>query len=553
MYNLRDDIFDDLQLHEWRNDDYAITYELEEIYNKAEEIKKFLDGYKVESDFVLDDLINFFVLKKIVYLSSTQFTCDDERMKTINEVFEICQQKYHELNGMKKQRIAFYNLHIQDVIDNDKKKNNHKPMLFEYCCEDIKLFAKQISEEVFATIFKFNPYYMLKDVDFVVALLKQHPALEKVLCDSENLEVFFENCMKQYKELATKKKSSTKEYRFHNLRTGVIDYVSRKIETMTNELKEKQDDQHVLFMSISIEKYINFLHDIESDKYNIYSSYIKPVKEIEINWIKKKGQTISYDIPFNEIKKQFDSEQSWELKLLSLTHIYNKNKKRLEHQISEILRQKNALTDIFQTSTKHNKNFTPSRLNSLQLLLTMESLAIRYYSGKDKEHYQFFVGSIMGFLKEIAQKIGFDVSEMEGDMNFWSFNYFNYIFIKENRKYNSLISLDCSIKMIEKILRKVYIQEKKKQHEFFDEHYLTLGNFLEDNYLRNVLTEEVVMLLNYYLRTDVDDEKSPVGLNLRNNIMHNYQIDPQTFDENYGLLGVWLLISVVNALFVYYY
>lgn len=551
MSNLRDDVFDMLRLNELSKNDLAITYELEEIYNNADEIEKFVENYDIPESFSLDDLINFFVLKKVVYLSSIDFVCDDERRKTINKIFEVCSCKFHEMEKLKKQRIDFYNLHMQDIIENDKSKNNYKPMLLEHCCLDIKSFMKQILENTFSIILECNPYYFLKDVEFVVKLLQYYPNLEATLYDGEILEAFFDPCMKEYAELITKK--SNKKFLFGELRQSVIAYVANRIEEIVKTVTNDQDNQHLISLSIAVEKYVSFLSKVQSEKYNDYSSYLGPVKEIESNWIKKYGQTFSFEIPADKIIEQIDKEQSWEIKLLGLTHTYNKSNKKLEHQISYILRTPNALTDLFETSTKHNSNFTPTRIRSLDMLFIVMRIAIGRYSGKDNKSYKLFVNSLASFLGEIATKIGYDTSEAENDMNFWSFNYYGYIFCSDNKHYRSLISLDCSIKFIEKILRKVFIYERKKRREFFDESFITLGQILEDDYVGDVLTQDVIKFLNYYLLKDIDDKRDSVGLNLRNKVMHNYDICITTFDENYGYLGAWLLTSVINSLFIYYH
>ena len=80
-----------------------------------------------------------------------------------------------------------------------------------------------------------------------------------------------------------------------------------------------------------------------------------------------------------------------------------------------------------------------------------------------------------------------------------------------------------------------------------------MGQILEDDYVGDVLTQDVIKFLNYYLLKDIDDKRDSVGLNLRNKVMHNYDICITTFDENYGYLGAWLLTSVINSLFIYYH
>src|SRR5699024_6718311 len=108
-----------------------------------------------------------------------------------------------------------------------------------------------------------------------------------------------------------------------------------------------------------------------------------------------------------------------------------------------------------------------------------------------------------------------------------------------------------NIKLIERLLRIIYISEKKEANSFYNPDKITLGILLDyydkNNPLIKILSVELMQYLSYCLIKDKDEKGREVGMNLRNSIAHD-NFDHEKFSYSNGIFSLLLLTSAINAL-----
>ena len=150
---------------------------------------------------------------------------------------------------------------------------------------------------------------------------------------------------------------------------------------------------------------------------------------------------------------------------------------------------------------------------------------------EDKELSELFFYNLTKVLEYISNDYNLDYKNLSIELN-GIIDSIVYLFSIDNTYpfYRTfcfgLSQTICSY--IEKILRKVYIEKFDDKVFYISESKLTLGSLLRDSRIEKILGDKFTSILmfeiHYILESDNGLEKK-IGMNLRNKLMHNHDID----------------------------
>lgn len=536
----------DLQYRQYSDKDLANPHELNIVNMHVDEVKAYFSSYDFDSAYSLGNIADYCLVTKIEKWNFKSYLADEYK-----DTFDKIQQYFKEIRAKFSEKNIVLFLNNYDFT-------GPKDFWYDLCFSIYSIlpkFYKSLTEETYTRAINKEPYLVLDSYDEYKSVFKKFPSLYSTLFSEGNLAAFLEHRMESLIRIGANI--------CINANFPSAD-VRSKIQDAFDKLGEKilanTDIELALRYEIIYKSVLKFFKAISSPKYNYYYERQHVVDELERKWLGKKGQTFSYEIPFSEIKKQFDNPTiPWYLKQIMLTHSRNSKKENVEHFCVHAMQiGRTSLTELVSTNIDTNDHFGIMTQQLIGIYNNIYCNALNYYIAKPEKWGNFY-NNTENILLYVFKTINEDITQVQRQLQILDKKGKEYLFNKELKKEEKQdLAIDftqINIKLIERILRIIYTAEKKETNSFYNPDKLTLGILLnyydENNPLVKILTVELMQYLSYCLIRDKDEKGREIGMNLRNSIAHD-NFDYDKFNNANGILALLLLTSAINALFLYY-
>lgn len=518
---------------------------MNEIINTFEKQKEYFKNYNFQDAYIFDKIADYYLVKKIVYYS--------EYVKVIGGNFEIKMKPildfYKTIKSLYKIKniIDFYNDDFDFVIE----KNHYG--LSNVIIKDLPNYIKNLKEEVFNKVVDMFSFFILTNMEIYNKVFKKYNSLYSILFSNKNLEMFSHYVYEEkvLQECVNFCKLENVEYK------EIQDKIIKMYVDLANSIIENEDKSKAMRNLILYKSILLFMQKIQYFDYNKYKVMQKKVENFSKQCLIENGIKIKIDIPYDNINSIInDKEISSEMKQIYLTH--NLHKGKFVHYSIEVINHKKNIYDMCEATCDVNENFTISVQNNLKYFHLIGSIMFGIYL-HNKNHYNDYIFNLRKFIKKVYMFFQIDLDVIQQRLYMWGKDLEQYCKIKDENDPNILYVeetfTDKTVKLIEKILKDIYIVRCEEKRIFCDSEKLTLGkltNCNEDNPLIDVLSKEFLHYIAYCVGEDVDSNQEHAGLKIRNDIGHVNDVDSNDKHSN-ACISLMLLTGVVNSLLLYCY
>lgn len=541
---LRDII--DLQFRQFSEDDFANPHELNIVNTHINEVKSYFSLYNFDSVYSLENFADYCLVSKIANWNFKSYLSVEYKA-----IFDVIQQYFKDIKSKFSEKNIAQFLNNYDFSMTDD-------FGYDFCYSIYSIlpkFYKSLAEESYKRAIIKQPYLVLDFYDEYKSVFKRFPSLYSTLFSVDNLELFLEHRMESLVKIGANICNNT------NFPSSDVKIeIQSAFDKLGQKILSNTDIELALRYQIIYKSVLKFFKTISSPKYNYYYERQHIVDELESKWLDEKGQTFSYEIPFSEIKKQFDNPTiPWYLKQIMLTHSRNSDQGDVEHYCVHAMRTgKNSLTELVSTNMDTNAHFGMMTQQLLGIYHNIYCNALNYYVS-NLEKWENFYNNTVNILLYVFKIVDSDISQINRQLRTLKNKGKEYLFNKklndEEKQDLAIEFTQINIKLIERLLRIIYISEKKEANSFYNPDKITLGILLDyydkNNPLIKILSVELMQYLSYCLIKDKDEKGREVGMNLRNSIAHD-NFDHEKFSYSNGIFSLLLLTSAINALFLYY-
>lgn len=535
-----------LQYRQYSEKDLANPHELNIVNMHIDEVKAYFSSYDFNSAYTLENIADYCLVTKIEKWDFKSYLTDEYK-----DIFDKVKQDFKDFKAKfcEKNVVLFLNNYDFTVP---------RDLGYDLCYAIYSIlpkFYQSLTEETYERAINKEPYLVLDSYDEYKSVFKKFPSLYAVLFSEDNLSAFLEHRMESLIRIGANI-CINKDFPSADVQNKIKD----AFDKLGKKILDNTDIELALRYQITYKSVLKFFKAISSSRYNYYDEHRYIVDDLNNRWLEEKGHSFSYEIPFDEIKKQFDNPSiPWYLKQIMLTHSRNSKKEKVEHfSVHAMQIGRKSLTELVSTNLDTNDHFGMMTQQLIGIYNNIYCNALNYYIS-NPEKWGSFYNNTENILLYIFKIINEDISQVQRQLQSLYKKGQEYLFNKELKEEDKQdVAIDftqINITLIECILRIIYIAEKKEANSFYNPDKLTLGILLNyydiNNPLTKILTVELMQYLSYCLIRDKDEKSREVGLNLRNSIAHG-NFDRDKFNNANGILALLLLTSAINALFLYY-
>ena len=478
-----------LQYRQFDEKDFANPCELDIVNTKIDEVKKFFSSYDFALPYTLENLADYCLVMKIANWNFRSFLSEEYK-----NIFDEIQQYFENIKKQFRVRNIVKFLNSFDFIFTDN---------FEYdlCVAIYNILPKyyqSLTEQTYKKAITNKPYLILDLYKEYQSVFKMYPVLYDVLFCDDNITSFLEHRTESLIKIGAKI--------CNNLNFPSTD-IKSKIEEAFDKLGEKilanTDIELALKYQIIYKNVLKFFKAIASPRYNYFEERQHLVDDLSNQWLEKNGHTFSYEIPFDEIKKQFDDPAiPWYLKQIMLTHSRNSKMGKVEHFCVEAMKSgRGSLTELISANIDTNDHFGMMTQRLIGIFNNIYCNVLNYYIS-DSEKWVNFYNNIENILMYIFKIVHEDFSQIQRQLQLIKNKGTEYLFNKELKEEDKQdVAIDftqINITLIECILRIIYIAEKKEANIFYNPDKLTLGILLNYYDINNPLTKILTVELMQY-------------------------------------------------------
>lgn len=535
-----------LQYRQYSEKDLANPHELNIVNRHIDEVRAYFSSYDFNAAYSLENIADYCLVTKIEKWDFKSYLTDEYK-----DIFDKVKQDFKDFKAKfcEKNIVLFLNNYDFTVP---------KDFGYDLCYAIYSIlpkFYKSLTEETYERAINKEPYLVLDLYDEYKSVFKKFPSLYAVLFSEDNLSAFLEHRMESLIRIGANI-CINKDFPS----TDVQNKIKDAFDKLGKKILDNKDIDLALRYQITYKSVLKFFKAISSPRYNYYDEHRHIVDSLNNQWLEEKGHSVSYEIPFHEIKKQFDNPTiPWYLKQIMLTHSRNSKEEKVEHFCVHAMQiGRTSLTELVSTNLDINDHFGAMTQQLISIYNNIYCNALNYYISHPEKWVNFY-NNTENILSYIFKIINENFSQIQRQLQSLYKKGQEYLFNKElneaDKQDAAIDFTQINITLIECILRIIYIAEKKEANSFYNPDKLTLGILLNyydiNNPLIKILTIELMQYLSYCLIRDKDEKGREVGLNLRNSIAHG-NFDRDKFNNANGILALLLLTSAVNALFLYY-
>lgn len=298
----------------------------------------------------------------------------------------------------------------------------------------------------------------------------------------------------------------------------------------------------------------NFLAELKHKKAIEFEQYLAKITKLEEKYIRLHGKEFMYEISVNQIIELLKLEKRWEFKILYLTHVFDRESKKIKSRL-EIDEKRNAsFSDIISSNVKINYFFSRSHQKYLNCEIFVGTAVVMnmFTDNALIEEYYKWYDAILNY---ICNRLEYKENDLYNDFGLLYQMIYNLFYRQgsiDNKIESALSYGPCMFicSLTEKLLRIVYKYEKQKE-EYINIDKYTLGELLSENndVIVKILGHIQVKHLRYFFLTDPDGK---VGLAYRNRLAHWRDFAPSDLNRGFVCKLFFLFMNVVNSIFVYY-
>lgn len=492
----------------------------------------------------IDDLLNYFAIKRIESFADSITTITDEANReiiwklteeagkiakkySIGTIIKYINNEYETLFGKSENGVTEISEDMHTVFF----------PLIEFCIK----YQTGISDEVFLFLAESKWFIYINYYDELKKkLLSSWDLFDKVFSPDNVLNMVRSHC----RDLLGIAKSIGESSADEKIKDAINERVFDSIVEVMKTVKERD----TIAYGDSVRRIRRYFSEIKYDQEKLanFEEAHNQFDQKLNDWMDKNGSVFSQSIPSDIADKIYNSDAEWIAKLLLCTHSYKG--KKLVSQFSHKPPKNNPLVDFVSHNIDTDEYFTYSKQQQIQISGGVgAALVLQTYSNEQYlNELSDWVGIVLG---TIAQRCKFDADDLFGD---FSAIIQSIQFVDAARKTHKdgygacLIYGSCVliISCIEKLLRLVY---KFENQIVLSDELIQLKGLLSNPIISKVLTEDLMKGIGFYL-----SRYGYVGLNYRNRLAHLSDIKMDEISDTLPHTFFYLYMCVVNGIFIYY-
>ncbi|MCL1944471.1 MAG: hypothetical protein FWF56_01515 [Firmicutes bacterium] len=538
LYILNNDWHDDIIFLQ-EIDCIAIREYFEQYNFNVDNIDGFIDYMFIflsckNKDSILTNIVklkpdNLFYRENIVEIIKEVLSC-------INSVFE----KFNFDNILK-----FVKANIDAILNND---------IIMHCGYEFvkKNFARLSTNEIKQVVECMYPFYIARDIKDFKKFFK---------ANKQVLQSFVEKYMtKEYLLVNIDKRSFEFHKAINNIDKDIskidLELFNQLLKTYEDVLEEK--DNAFQYHRILFDGY-DILKELKSTLYNDKPIIISKIEKLLSEWIEKTGFKINREVDVKILEDYWQIKKEPYIDILQLTHMpvkYDDGTNKIISQFDYVDFIKDTtekwqidLIEMCRDERMHNEYYTHRIVSDISLFTNIQQIMFfKYFSVKDRKRQFFEI--ILSIMKEIKSKLSIK-DDLQKD---WRFLAELFWFIKDNdnsvhQKAYCSSFIFYSLGFIEKLLRAIV--GKESNEEYANVMQLQLKQLLENEHVQLVLGKHHANALKYILSND-KGKYGKIGLDLRNNLVHQNKISPDIFEIILSRQILTYMTGIINSILVYY-
>lgn len=283
-----------------------------------------------------------------------------------------------------------------------------------------------------------------------------------------------------------------------------------------------------------------------------YENFQTKIETVGIEYFETYGHKIvSEPVDVSDFLKQLkESRLPVIVRFILLTHLYSKDVNNFVSIFENTMKTESPLTDsITHVGLESNEYFTPSRLMQIDYIMKLNTVFMKMML-VDEELFDMFFNNYYSVLSNLV---------VDGTLAEVDLHEFNGMcsMIKSILDLGEDIgfingSLYYGVSMListftEKLLRKLF-NKLKTIENYIDIKFQTIGTLLEYNDIKKYIGQDLSNVLKYFLSII---SGTRIGLNLRNNLMHN-NLDFDVMSIDLPVQMLFILTNLMNAIAIHY-
>ena len=441
--------------------------------------------------------------------------------------------------------IKFINENVQNIFDKDKTSHDVRFVTLNL----IKKYRTGISRDTFAFLCRDYGYLLIDQFEQFEKAFEQNPDLFESIYPTGHLA-----------EINSFRIEKTLDIWYHILNNGkssLKEIVEKRIAVLAEDIKalsETATIDNIIQVEGTIRKFHLFLQRIRSPLANEFAEYAKAAEDLLSKNILERGQSFSYEIPVEEIIKEWREIEIWEARLLYITHDCETTNSYPEwiSRLSKNTESKCVLMDLASTNIPTDDFFTMSHQQTLSNLegvgtLTMVGIIRNQDTLRD---YLILVASAISFIVKQLNAEGEQFQQDVGMLSALIQLVANNLEISNDATHGMCYGASVyTCALSEKILRILYMHLAKDE-QYIPINKATLGELLvvSNSYLVEIFGEDHVKNLSFFLQRTAP---SNVGQNIRNNLAHWASFSKEEMIPLLVAKTLWIFTDILNTVFWY--
>ncbi len=414
----------------------------------------------------------------------------------------------------------------------------------------IEQFSGGISDEVYSFLAENYGYLLIDKYSDFEKIFEEKPWLfEKTIPSGSCSEVMmyrYDTVLNVYAHIKSKGNSSL---------TSMVDVRIDVLYADLRLLSQSLDDESIMREEHKVRLFAQFLEKIKHRKAPEFAIINKSVEAKLADYLNRKGQVFSYEIPVGDILNKWNEQKHWEIKLLSLTHDTKVFEDRIvmQSRLDNHREAKPSFMDFASSNIISDSYFTHSHQQNLGIIASVGTGTMMGLLARDEMLQDYFnmIGSALQFI----------VDKMQLEENCLLYDFDMMVNMLLTIKSNSssaesvLTPLCYSASMFmcgfaEKLLRMVYEYEARGK-QYFATDRATLGQLLSEanSYMVNIFGVDHIRNLMFYIGTVGDKQ---IGNNIRNALAHLTGNIEKQLTIGFVAQIMWIFTDIVNSIFGYY-
>lgn len=524
-------------------EDMATSITLGSLVEEIETIKEYTEtiDYRIAT---IDNYIDFIFFSVASRYEETIDKIVPEKKETVCLVIEFLKETKSKYNIG--DVVKFIEVNYKEIIDYedlDETKLHIKYDMREFTIEFAfsHLTPTLKEKNYFDYLLEKDLYFAFDNIDKYIAINDKY--LEIIL-SKENLEKLFrlrsDDIFDYVLQLHISNKSSNK---YKNILDDIINNIYNYVDIELNN-----SDTHIYSKYLIYDKAIRFFEKLDDSRWIILKQKEKDLVKEREDELEKNGIKHSFELSSAEYVKHFmDNEQyDYDSRFYFLTHGINTSKKAYSCFEKINIDFKPNITDTLASIPETDNYYYSSRLFTNDLFLMQGWINLT--SWFDKKHNNALWDTIVRIIKAIYDKIEYQYSfdEIEKDVQYLktSFNKCEAIDASDEsgKSFLSFSTVSYILLNIEKLLRNIY----RSYNSSCPFSKIQMGALFRDKeHIEKLLGYHTQKAFQYYLSKN----ENSIGKNLRNKMMHYYDIEIDAFTMNDVLKYLYMYILLCNSLY----